>query len=180
MKTKLEESAREWLENEGQMTDHINDYIDAFIAGAQWMQKDLLESASGGFEEWHKSQPAVKPWSRKQDSLDGWQAAKLSDQKIIQEKDEEINFLKTINERLEEARVCHLTSCDEKDKKISELEESLRIEMANHKELASVCGSYREDAEKYPRALKDINWLSVYLEPKERAVIRKFHGISEE
>ncbi len=37
----LKEIAREWIENEGQMTDHIDDYIEAFIAGNNHAKENL-------------------------------------------------------------------------------------------------------------------------------------------
>jgi hypothetical protein len=148
--------------------------VIVFTAGAHWMQKDLLESASEGFEEWFTIFYKATPFDSYNESIpvnaqdltrwqkEAWQAAKLSNQKIIQEKDE----------------------------KIAELEESLRIEIANHKELVSVCESYREDAEKYEQAVKDISWLiskgrakgylPEYAYSEVVETIKDRHGISEE
>jgi tetratricopeptide (TPR) repeat protein len=59
-------------------------------------KKDLLESASEGFEEWFgfNTQLSIE------EALPVWQAAKLSNQKIIQEKDEKINDFYENNQKI--------------------------------------------------------------------------------
>ena len=91
----------------------VDNTVDDFKAGYTQAQQDLLSQAMEGFEEKFGEEP------KDGDSWDwanrkvGWQAAKLSSAKEIEELKEEIRFLKASNARLDEARICHL---EEKEK----------------------------------------------------------------
>ena len=42
----LDKVAREWLEDFGQMTDHVDDYLDAFKAGYNHLMPELDKMAN--------------------------------------------------------------------------------------------------------------------------------------
>jgi mevalonate kinase len=72
--------------------DAMIEVHENFIAGAQWMKKDLLESASEGFEEWFDKNFKRPTLDYELETMDqvysAWVASELKNQKIIQEKDE--------------------------------------------------------------------------------------------
>jgi hypothetical protein len=105
-----------------------------WVDGAQWMQKDLFESASEGFEEWFgfNTQLSIE------EALPVWQAAKLSDQKIIQEKDEEIAKLKNWNDLNTNWKEQFENVCNERDLIFKEKDNEI-------KRLRELCETYERD-----------------------------------
>ena len=71
-----------------------NDLRFGYIEGATQMQKDLLESASKGFDECFSKYATESNLHHEFDAHYFWQACALSKMKEIQEKDAEINKLK--------------------------------------------------------------------------------------
>lgn len=101
----IEKAAREWLEDYGQMTDHINDYIDAFKAG----YNHALRMSDKGFHDFwisgmipdhrgigngYTSPAAMAVTNRKIAASFVWNQAKLSCAKELAEKDKEIQEFK--------------------------------------------------------------------------------------
>ena len=116
----LEKAAREYAKNEAELLDDYSSHAESFKAGHQF----AIDNSSEGFDEWLKDYKirgiGMAPYNK-----DVWQAAKLSCAKELAEKDEEIKFLKSCNEKLEEARVAHLETSEELEKKIEELKSDL-------------------------------------------------------
>ena len=105
MKTpqQIEEMAKEWFGNSEEMSNAHPDtnYLPwslsmAFHQGYAQAQKDLLESASEGFEEYSKTVKGTignMIFAYPSYSKELWQACTLSKMKEIQEKDERIKKL---------------------------------------------------------------------------------------
>jgi hypothetical protein len=100
-KKEIEQKARQWLEDYGQMTDIIQDYGDAYLAGFDAGQAQLLEQASSGFHSWYYVGKDCTPREFKNPSgnifyklEEAWQASQLSSAKLLAEKDKEIEATK--------------------------------------------------------------------------------------
>jgi len=117
MNTKLEEAFEKWIKVQRTSVLHRKDcedeYEQVFTAGAEFMQKNLLKSVSEGFDEWFTIFYKATPFDNYNESIpvnaqdltrwqkEAWQACELKNQKIIQEKDEEIKRLKDLCEAYE-------------------------------------------------------------------------------
>ena len=142
------------------ITRKVWTFKDGFAQGYTQAQQDLVASASEGFEEWVYKYPDKcdlrdfeKPNHNYFVAEEAWQAAKLSTlariktlkqrelgyqydlreaNEKMQEKDEEINFIKWVNSKLEWVRQSMLDVIDEKDAEIEKLEKKIKILEANH------------------------------------------------
>ena len=131
------------LEGKSGTTSHEHTLCDCRVEKlikdiAHRVQQDLLDSASEGFEEYFSEfEKRSTPVAIKNIVLEIWQAATIASEKRIQEQrttslhrenqklQEEINFLKAMNGRLEEARVAHL----EDNEKLQEENKKLREDL---------------------------------------------------
>ena len=114
-------------------------FKDGYKSGYHQAQQDLLSQASENFNQWIYKYPDKcdlrdfeKPNHNYFVAEETWQACSISHAKKMQEKDEEINFIKGVNSRLEEVRQSMLDVIDEKDAEIEKLEKKIKILEANH------------------------------------------------
>ncbi|GEM_PF-3923323 len=169
-------------------------------------QQDIKEDCNEGFEEWKKKilENHWAYTGNSRGRKEAWQAGKLSSMKELQDlksdyesldrnkkelerlaseyrkeiedKEGEIAHLKSANERLEEARVCHLEDSEKFQEKYK----------AERNDVLYMDKKVLEEKEKYQEAVKDIDLLLLVASPvtrtgKEKIIqIRTKYGLNKE
>lgn len=178
----------------------------SYQQGYTQSQQDIKDDCSEGFEEWKKKilENHWAYTGNSRGRKEAWQAGKLSSMKDLQDlksdyesldrnkkelemlaseyrkeiedKEGEIAHLKSANERLEEARVCHLEDSEKFQEKYK----------AERNDVLYMDKKVLEEKEKYQEAVKDIDLLLLVASPvtrtgKEKIIqIRTKYGLNKE